>query len=118
MTTREKITIGCIVAAIAVALAIGGYQLGWWLREENVNRTAEIRRDSFERQETLRDQIIAQADDLARVDVQLANPTITGDQAAALGGQRAAMSRQLCSLAADLVGDITPTVNRIIQGEC
>lgn len=107
-----------LVALILAGIAVGGYQLGWWLREESVNRTAEIQRDSFERQETLRDQIVAQADDLAVLDVQLTNPSLPDETAAALQGQRIAMARQLCSLAADLVGDVTPTVADVIAEEC
>lgn len=99
-------------------IAVGGYQLNWWLKEESVNRTAEIRRDSFDRQETLRDELIDQADDLAGLDVQLANPTITDDQSTALNGQREAMRRQLCSLAADITGSTTPVVDQTIRENC
>lgn len=116
MTRRILAIVG---AALALGiLAVGAYQLGWWIKEDSVNRTAEIRRDSFERQETLRDELVDQADDIARVDVQLTNPTLPDETGAALRGQRAAMVRQLCSLAADITGDTTPTIDRIIAEEC
>jgi hypothetical protein len=115
---KRYVVLALIGALVLGGVAFGGYHLRWWLREEAVNRTAEIQRDSFERQETLRDQVVAQAADLAALDVQLANPSLPDETAAALEGQRIAMARQLCSLAADLVGDVTPTVADVIAEEC
>ena len=107
---------GVLVAGAVVAVC--AYLGGWWLQEDAENRRAEIRRDSFERQETLRDELLDQAADLTDLDVQLAHPDLTDDQRSALRGQREAMRTQLCSLAADITGDLTPTINTAIEENC
>lgn len=101
-------------AALLAALVVGG----WQYREYRVNRSAEIRRNGFEFQESIRDALVDQADDLAAIDAQLADPNTTQAQADALTAQRSAMATQLCSLAADLNGDLSPIHNRIIETEC
>lgn len=119
MPETIRTTLAALVGIVAVAALLVGLYLGtWWLREDSVNRDAEIRRDSFERQETLRDELLDQAADLGDLDVQLANPSLSDDQRDALRGQREAMRRQLCSLAADITGDLTPTIDNTIRGNC
>lgn len=109
-------TIGLV--ALAVTLAIGLWFGGWWIREQAVNRDAEIRRDSFEYQETRADEIVRQATVLADLDADL-TADLTPAQAGAITAQREAARRQLCNLAADLNPQTaTPTVAQIITEEC
>lgn len=103
---------------VLVGIVIGGYQLGWWLREQEVNRGAEIRRGSFEYQETRRDEVVRQAGMLSDLDSQISNPDLTNEQRVSLQAQRRAAARQLCNIAADLVGETTPEVQSIITREC
>lgn len=110
------VTILCL--AVLAGVVVGGYQLGWWLREQEVNRGAEIRRGSFEYQETRRDEIVRQSGLLADLDAQLANPELTRGQRDAITAQRSALSRQLCNIAADLIGFTTPDIDQIINQEC
>lgn len=119
MSTAAKSIVGVLVAlAVVAGIVIGGYQLGWWLREQRVNRGAEIRRGSFEYQETRRDEIVRQSGLLADIDAQLANPDLTAEQSSALRAQREAVARQLCNIAADLIGYTAPDIDQIINREC
>ena len=106
------------VAAVAVcALLWFGY---WALRESSVNRNAEIDRNSFERQTTLRSEIVDQYDDIAGVDVQIVQAGDDQELVAVLRAQRVALVDQLCGLSAQLVDaqSVEPTVARIINTEC
>lgn len=55
-------------AAVLVALAIGGYQLGWWLKAENVDRQVRIDNISKGTQTAWHDQAISGIRDYSLVD--------------------------------------------------
>ncbi len=113
------LTAGRIVAW-GLGLALAGTALLllslWWF-SIRVNAEGEIRRDSFNFQETAREQVVDLNADLAAIDVQLAEP-VTDGQAAALKAQRVALADQLCDIAADITGDTSLIVTNIITGEC
>ena len=77
---------------LIVLLAIGGWQLGWWLKDETVNRNAEILQDSFGRQNALVEQIL---DDVREVEAGNVPPN-----------QVIAITSQICDSAAKLTGTI------------
>jgi len=83
-----KVFVGVIVAiALVVALAIGGYKLGWWLKEDGTNRQTVIDRQSTafitSRIEKVRDDIL----ELASVPE---------------GPQKANMTASVCAAIADI----------------
>lgn len=102
------------VALVLTALFFGG----WAIREYNVNRSADIRRDQFEVQETARDEVLRQAAQIEAIEVQLANPTLSDNQKAALEGQRKAMEIQLCNVAASITDDTASLINDAINRYC
>lgn len=104
-----------VIGAIAL---VGLFFLGWWMFEYRINREGEIRRDSFNFQETAREQVVDFNVDLATIDAQLAEPSITDTQAKALTAQRAAIADQLCDVAADITGETSHVVAGIIAEEC
>jgi hypothetical protein len=54
-----KTVLGVIAALAATAvLAVGGYQAGWWLQKDAVNRTAKINAGSYNRQAALVDEVL------------------------------------------------------------
>lgn len=117
--SKATIVLASILGVILlVAIAIGGYLGGWWLKEDSVNRTQNIRRGSFEYQETRRDEIVRQAATLTDLDVTLANPDLNAEQKGAIRAQREAARTQLCNIASDISGDVSPDVASIVNEEC
>jgi hypothetical protein len=106
-----------IVVAGFIALIVALTALGWWYHAYSVNREARIQRGSFNFQTTAQEQVVKLAADIATVDAQVADPTLSADQKAALRAQRKAIAANLCSTA----GRITqpePAVAAIIGKEC
>lgn len=95
-----------VVLLLVVGLAVGGWQLGWWLREESVQRSAEIRQTTFGRQNALVEQIL---DDIREA-----------QQANIPDAQRIAVVNIICDSAAKLTGSIElpAHANEFIQQEC
>ena len=90
----KALLIGMLGIAIAGGVVIGGYQLGWWLREEAVNRGAEIREDSFARQTALQAEVLDLYRDITNIDVQLM--AADGEAAPVIRAQRIAIKDRLC----------------------
>jgi type II secretory pathway component PulM len=83
-------TIGGLL--LCVAIVIGGWQLGWWLKDETVNRNAQILQDSYGRQNALVEQVL---DDIREVEAGNLPPQ-----------QVIAITAQICDSTAKLTGTI------------
>ena len=89
---RTTIVLAALLGiALVVAIAIGGWQLKWWMRSETVNRTAQINQDSYQRQNALIEGIL---DDISEAQGNLPS------------AQRIAIVDQVCDSAAKLTGSI------------
>lgn len=91
---------------LVVAIGVGGYLGGWWLKEDSVNRTAQINQNSYQRQEALTAAVL---DDISEAqDPNLPEP------------QRKALIDQVCDNAAKLTGSIQISFNaqQFIAQEC
>lgn len=100
-------TLAVLFAIVVVALVIvGGYQLGWWLKKDAVNRNAKINQDTYGRQNALVEQIL---DDIKDAET----PGIPA-------GQRIAIVGQICDSANKLTGSIKLTGNAaaFVAREC
>ena len=95
-----------LVAVLIVVIGVGGYLGGWWLREDAVNRTAQINNDSYNRQNALVEQIL---DDITEAQ----DPSI-------VSGQRIAIVSQICDSAGKLTGAISLSFSteQFISEEC
>lgn len=87
MGTVNKTLAAFAAVLLAVLVVVGGYQLGWWLKEDAVQRDAKINASSYGRQmasvSAARDLIIE----------------INGDASV---GQKKAMVSQACAKIADV----------------
>ena len=111
--------LGSVGGIIVVALIIVGLFFGgWWVYQYSISRSAEIRRNQFEIQKTDRDEMLRQAVQIEGIDVQLANPTLSDDQKAALKGQRQAMVTQLCNVASSITGTVSAAIDNAVRTYC
>lgn len=106
MKPSTAVAIGVGALTLTAGLAVGGYQLHWWLRDQSVNRTAEINQDSYGRQNALVEQIL---DDVKEAQ----DPAIPA-------AQRIAIVDQICNSATKLTGVIALPQNALtlIAQEC
>lgn len=117
--SATKNALGTVVTvAVVIAVVLGGWFGYWWIRGDSVNRNASIRRDSFEVQQTYREQVLARADDIARIDTQLTDPALTAEQRSALAAQREATRRLGCDQVQRLTGALPPAVEDFALIEC
>ena len=106
------------VVILIVAIAIGGWQLKWWLAEETTNRTTGIANESLARQQARVDETLDKAATIADIDVQIS--LVTPEQATVLVAQRRAVVSQFCDAYGGLTDRLTvPTsVVTLSQQEC
>lgn len=100
---------------LVAALAVGGWQLGWWLNEESTNRTTGIANDSLARQQALLEDATDKAADIRNIDVQL--ETAPSD---AISAQRVAIVDQFCQSYGGLTGrlQVPASVDALAAQEC
>ncbi len=118
MSVLGKILAVVVGVALLVGLAVGGWQLGWWLKEESTNRTTGIANESLARQQARVDEVLDKAETIADIDVQLVQ--VTPEQAEVIEAQRAAVVEQFCDAYGGLTGRLTvPTsVDVLASEEC
>jgi|ERR1035437_1216145 hypothetical protein len=102
-----KAIVGVVVSLVVIAaLAVGGWQLGWWAQTSAVNHQAHIFANSYGTQSA----DIAEARNLAtqitQVAVQINDPATPTSEVSALRSQQVAMTSQACSI----VNNITPNL--------
>lgn len=95
----RNVALGILATIVGVAVLVGiviaGYQLNWWLKGNAVNRTAKINRTSYEVQQTYREEVLHDMENLGAVDAQLANPAYAS-MSAELHAQRISIVRTAC----------------------
>lgn len=88
-----------------VVITVGGYQLGWWLKEDAVNRNTQINNNSVARQTALQDEVIDLYSDIADLDVIIveANP----EEKTVLLAQKNALTDRFCEAYGKINGNVT-----------
>ena len=92
MSKTNIILTSIIGFLLCIGIIIGGWQLGWWLKSETVNRNAVILQDSYGRQNALVEQVL---DDIREVEAGNLPPQ-----------QVIAITAQICDSTAKLTGSI------------
>lgn len=106
-----------VAAILAVALIVlGGWQIGWWFAGQNVNRESHLIRNSYSNQQTLRDEITANVQNVFAINAQIAEDP---SAAPALKAQRVAVVNIICGDAVQVVGDpLAPSQASFINANC
>ena len=112
-------SVGVVVAGVVlvVGLAIGGWNLYWWMAGASTNNTAHIYHNSYGAQSADTQQVQNLAAQVATIDTQIADPTTPATEVSALQAQKSAIIRQACSLAANIVS-LTPDVSQFVSLNC
>ena len=112
-------TLGAVGAVIVVVLVLAGLFFGGWaLYQYNVNRDAQVQRQSYNAQKTYRDEIQNQMADVATIDVQIADPA-NAPEVGALKAQRIAVVNQICQIATNLTtSDLNGSQVKFISVNC
>ena len=93
--------VAVLMAAVIVAIVLGGWQAGWWFSNQNVNRQAEQTQNGYSNQTTLRQQVTANIATADSITTQIAEAGNAG-QVAALKAQRAAVAATACMDASEV----------------
>jgi hypothetical protein len=96
-------------------LSVGAWQLGWFIREKNVNKAGQVAQQSYARQVGVADHVSELAVTITQIDTQIA-ALPSGE----LRSQRAALVSQLCEQAAQLNDTAQPSASArtLIVKEC
>lgn len=124
MTSRGSVAVNVLATiaslVIVAALAVGGYQAGWWLKGNAVNRNAKINRQSYEVQQTYREKALDDIGSVRAIDTQIADPRDAADLDQ-LRAQRAATVTETCDAISRLTtsgAGIDPDIQSFHDSEC
>lgn len=121
MTTHtDGPTVFVAVATVILSFALlawGGYELGWWLEEDAVNRSAEISDNSVNRESALREEALDHHDTVLNLRTTLT--TATESQQPALEAQIAASIDRFCDSYGQIDNlQLPDSVNEFADKEC
>jgi hypothetical protein len=111
MVDTVKALVGIGVVVVAAAIAISGWQLGWWSKPSATNRTAVTYQHSSAAQ--LQD-VISQIDQL---DSQL-DMNITQSERATITPQKSALVKQACGISARITSPLPSTEAAFVASNC
>jgi hypothetical protein len=108
-TVKAIAGIGALV--VAAAIAIGGWQLGWWSQRSATNRTAVTYQHSSVAQ---LQSLISQ---LGQMDSQL-DMNISPSERATLTSQKSTMVHLACHMSVSITPPLPPTVAAFVASHC
>lgn len=102
-----KVVVGAVIALVVVAaIAVGGWQLGWWAQNSAVNHQAHIYANSYGTQTADIQEARNLATQISQVATQVVDPSTPTSEVGALRSQQVAMTSQACSI----INNITPNL--------
>lgn len=109
------VTLGAIL--LIVAITVGGWLGGWWLKGENTNRQAHVDRQNYGTQLAYITKVQQTDKEVTAIIFQLADPNIVIEQKVALKNQKVALINQGCAKAA-LITDPPEDVTTFVTLYC
>jgi hypothetical protein len=97
MSITKWVVIGLGALVLVAGLAVGGWQLGWWMKSYSVSRNAQIAQQSYGAQLADIQQIEQSIASINSVNVQLTTAPAT--EKAQLVAQKQALVNQACQFA-------------------
>jgi len=109
-TVKAIARIGAVV--VATAIAIGGWQLGWWLKTSATNRNAvTYQHSSVAKLQNL----ISQID---QVDSRLIDVNTSQSEKATLTPQKSALVNQACGISVGITAPLPSTEAAFVASNC
>jgi hypothetical protein len=99
---------GLILSLIVIgAIVFGGWRVGWWFKEQNVERQAHVFRQSYANQERLREDLTEKIGTVLTIEAQIAElePRTEGEDIAKLQAQARGVLDIACHDASQISGD-------------
>ena len=109
-TVKAIAGIGAVV--VAAAMAIGGWQLGWWLKTSATNRTAVTYQPSSVAQ---LQNLVSQID---QVDNQLADANTSQSEMATLTSQKSVLVNLACGISVRITSPLPSTEAAFVASNC
>ena len=108
--TGRALVLGAAAVVTTGAVLFGGWEAGWWLKAQNVNRSAAINRQSLGFQQARVDEVTRKVADLKTLKVT-ASTTQDADQKAQLDAQVQAIQSIVCADYAQLTPSYKVTLD-------
>jgi hypothetical protein len=112
----KSIFTGLVVAVLLIVVLVGLYQGGWWLYDQQINRTGQIQQDSYNHQQGLIVSAQQKADDIVSIDLQIAS--MDGSARQPLLNQRAAIKASACNQIAQIKESLPTNLVGFKTKEC
>jgi hypothetical protein len=109
--------IGVLGLALVAVLVVAGWRAGWWFRDQDANRQAELTQNGVSNQSSLRQQMEAQISNGYQLTSQIAATPDAGERQA-LKAQRAAITGIACSDAAQIITPLGPSEQQWVSTNC
>jgi hypothetical protein len=108
---------GIAVAVVLIAaVVLGGWWVGWWFKEQNVERKAHIFRASYANQERLREDAAEKIAEVRSIEVQIADSG-AGDPVEQLEAQATAIGSIACRDISQ-VSELDPELESFAASSC
>jgi len=119
-----KTTLLVIVAFIALlavisGVVIGGWEAGWWFRQQDTTRTTDMIRHSVSAQNSYVDDVENSLTQLKALGVQLDDPNLDPAQKPGLEGEKTAIINQTCIVARKIdPSEMQPDIAQFLATDC
>jgi hypothetical protein len=95
-----KVVLYSILALLlVVAIVVGGWLGGWWLKGANTDRQTNIDRRNNGTQLTYINKVSSNMEEIARIDTQMNSPATALEEKSSLLGQKIAIVSSTCRIA-------------------
>lgn len=94
-----------VLGVLAVAaIVLGGWWVGWWFKEQNIEKESHIVRKSYANQERLREDAAEKAGEVSKIEVEIAE---VGSEDPELVAKLEAQAERINEMACHDIGQLT-----------
>jgi hypothetical protein len=117
MKTTQAVLATLLGIVVLVAIVVGGYEGGWWLKSNSTNHQMHIDRQNYGTQLAYITKLENTITDTANISSQLDIPGLTAQQRQDLTNQKTAIVQQGCTYA-HLITDVPSADQAWVSSNC